>query len=150
MTKHTQAEAKSASIPIPTMPPAHSGLLPQQEQEEPNRSLLSSEDRLRSPDSPNPIFINPSLVGHSFGSMAIGPTTSPVLQRKLGIGQPNDRYEQEASQVASWAMATPAYSQISKVSDGAVQRLVQPLVTPAPTNVISIRDFIKLVEPRLP
>jgi hypothetical protein len=78
--------------------------------------------------------------------MAIGPTTSPVLQRKLGIGQPNDRYEQEASQVASWAMATPAYSQISKVSDGAVQRLVQPLVTPAPTNVISIRDFIKLVE----
>lgn len=80
MTTHTQAEAKSTSTPILAMPSAHADLLPQREQEEPNRSLLSSEDRLRSPSSPPPPPITPSS-GHCLGTMAIGPMTSPVLQR---------------------------------------------------------------------
>jgi hypothetical protein len=119
MDRHTQTQAKLTSAPIPAMPPAHSGLLPQQEQEEPDRSLFPANDWLRSPSPsspsqpPSPPPINPS-VGHSFGSMAIGPTTSPMLQRlpmlqrKLAIGQPDDRYEQEADQVADQVMRMPA------------------------------------------
>jgi hypothetical protein len=93
MTTRTQVEAKSTSTPIPAMQPAHSGLLPQQEQEEPDRSSLSSEDRLRSPNSPTPPPINPS-VGHGFGTMAIGPTTPPVLQR-MAIANKNLIQRQE-------------------------------------------------------
>jgi hypothetical protein len=85
MTTHTQTEAKSTSTLIPAMQPAHSSLLPQLELEEPDRSLLPTVDWLRSPSSPTPPPINPS-VGHSFGSMAIGSTTTPVLQRMAIAG----------------------------------------------------------------
>lgn len=88
MTKHThiQVDASSTSTPISAMQPNHSGWLPQQEQEDPDRSLFPANDWLRSPSPsspsqpPSPPPINPS-VGHSFGLMAIGPTTSPLLQR---------------------------------------------------------------------
>jgi hypothetical protein len=85
----------------------HSSLLPQQELEEPARSLLPTVDWLRSPSTPTQPPINPS-VGHSFGSMAIGSPSTPMLQRKLAIGQPNDQYEQEADRVADQVMRMPA------------------------------------------
>lgn len=127
MTKHTQVEAKSTSTPIPAMQPAHFGLLPQQEQEELERSLLPAEDWRRSPNSPNLIPINPPLVGHSFGSMAICPTTSPLLQRKLTIGQPNDRYEQEADQVGAQVMRMPELKVQRRYPECKVELQRQPM-----------------------
>jgi hypothetical protein len=85
MNTHTQTEAKSTTTLIPAMQPAHSSLLPQLELEEPDRTLLPTVDWLRSPSSPTSPPINPS-VGHSFGSMAIGSTTTPVLQRMAIAG----------------------------------------------------------------
>jgi hypothetical protein len=126
MTTHTQVEAKSTSTPIPAMPPAHSGLVPQQEQEEPDRSLLLSEDRLRSPNSPTPPPINPS-VGHNFGSMAIGPTTSPVLQRKLAIANKNLIQRQENSEEEEKEEEEPVQTKaIAPLSVPVLQRQVNP------------------------
>lgn len=39
--------------------------------------------------------------GHSFGNLAVQALTRPVIQPKLTIGQPGDKYEQEADRVAA-------------------------------------------------
>jgi hypothetical protein len=85
MKMQTHEAAKAASTPTSTILPQHSGLLPLRESEEADCSLLPSEDWVRSPSSPTQPPINPS-VGHSFGSMAIGSTTTPVLQRMAITG----------------------------------------------------------------
>lgn len=92
MTTHTKVEAKSTAISAPAIQSAHSGLLPHQEQEDQDRPLFSSEDRLRSPSSPTPPPINPS-VGHSFGTMAIGSISLPVLQPTAIANQTVQRQE---------------------------------------------------------
>lgn len=135
MTTHTQAEAKSTSTLIPVMQPAYSGLLPQQEQEDSNRSLLPSEDRLRSPSSPTPPPTNPS-VGHSFGTMAIGPTTSPVLQRAASANQTVQRQEtteeeenkDEEESVQAKALESTSSSVLQRIAivDHTVQRQENP------------------------
>ena len=102
----THEAAKATSTPTSAIPPQHSGLLPLWESGESDRSLPSSESWLRSPSSPTPI--HSSSVGHRFGTIAIGSPSSPVLQRKLAIGQPNDQYEQEADRVADQVMRMPA------------------------------------------
>jgi len=39
--------------------------------------------------------------GHSFGNLMVSPTTTSVIQPKLTIGEPGDKYEQEADRVAA-------------------------------------------------
>jgi hypothetical protein len=104
MKMHTHEAAKAASTPTSAAPSQHSGLLPLRAPEESDLSLLPSENWLQLPSSLTPTSIQPSSVSYRFGAMAIGPTTSPMLQRKLAIGQPNDRYEQEADRVADQVM----------------------------------------------
>jgi hypothetical protein len=108
MKMRTHEAAKAASTPTSAIPPQHSGLLPLWESGESDRSLLSSEDWLRSRTSLTPTSIQPSSVGYSLGAMAIGSPSTPMLQRKLAIGQPNDQYEQEADLVADQVMRMPA------------------------------------------
>ena len=47
------------------------------------------------------------FTGHSFGQIAVRPLVSPRIQTKLTIGQPNDKYEQEADRVAEQVMRMP-------------------------------------------
>src|SRR5262249_8458898 len=69
-----------------------------------------------------------------------------------GIGELGDRYERNADAVANavvWARTSEAFLDAyarSPTPGLGVQRLTQPIVTPAPKTAISIRDFIKLVE----
>lgn len=42
-----------------------------------------------------------SRFGHSFANLAVSSPTTPVIQPKLTIGQPGDKYEQEADRVAA-------------------------------------------------
>jgi hypothetical protein len=69
-----------------------------------------------------------------------------------GIGHAGDRHEQNAECVAKevvWGHSSEALLdgyERSGAPERAVQRLDQPIVAPAPTRAISIRDFITLVE----
>ncbi len=47
------------------------------------------------------------FTGHSFGEIAVRSLGSPRIQAKLRIGQPNDKYEQEADRVAEQVMRMP-------------------------------------------
>ncbi len=61
-------------------------------------------------------FMEPRL-GHDFSGVSILNTVPTMVQRKLTIGQPNDRYEQEADRVADEVMRMP---------EPQVQRQVEP------------------------
>ena len=83
---------------------------------------------------------------------------SGALQTKLKIGQPGDKYEQEADRVADAVMRMPEISNgrsseilldtymRSSAPVYSVQRVYQPIVTTAPATAITIRAFITLVE----
>ncbi len=70
--------------------------------------------------------VNTSGFGHSFGNYNISPTTS-VIQPKLTIGEPGDKYEQEADRVS--AEVVQRINQPEPVSDNqeqTVQRMDLP------------------------
>jgi len=59
-------------------------------------------------DQPTGQIQRSTLGGYSFGKLAIAPKERYGIQTKLAIGQPNDRYEQEADRVANQVMRMPA------------------------------------------
>ena len=67
----------------------------------------------QSPQSP--------LIGYSFGKLAIAPKERLGIQAKLAIGQPGDRYEQEADRIATQVTQSPATQ--------------SPVTTPSPTRI---------------
>lgn len=96
MSTRTQSKAKTASAPTPSFAPLRYGLLER-------KSAFGS---------------TPGLTGEFLGSRG-RPLVSqpPLIQAKLTIGQPNDRYEQEADRVADLLMRMP---------DPGLQRQVEP------------------------
>lgn len=58
-----------------------------------------------------------------------------VIQAKLKIGQPNDKYEQEADRVAELMMRTPS----AEATVRKTYRMVQPEITPAYQNISILR-----------
>ena len=70
--------------------------------------------------------INTSGLGHSFSNYTISSTT-PVIQPKLTIGEPGDKYEQEADRVAAQVVQrinTP--ESVSPKQQETVQRMDLP------------------------
>lgn len=61
-------------------------------------------------------------LGHHLSQIEISPST--VIQTKLTIGQPGDRYEQEADQVAQQVMTMPQTQALQ--TKGVVQRMEMP------------------------
>ncbi|MCK4836614.1 MAG: hypothetical protein KAT17_08245, partial [Candidatus Aminicenantes bacterium] len=53
------------------------------------------------------------------------PSCAPVIQPKLTIGQPNDKYEQEADRVAEQVMRMPE-QQVQRQPDEEEEELIQP------------------------
>lgn len=49
-----------------------------------------------------------SVANFEFGNIPVLSPTAAAIQRKLTIGQPNDKYEQEADRIADRIMRTPA------------------------------------------
>ncbi len=63
------------------------------------------------------------------------PRCAPVIQPKLIIGQPNDKYEQEADRVADQVMRTTVGSRQKAVGSdvNTIQKQVEEAVQPKPT-----------------
>ena len=97
-----QVDGKSSSTPTPAFKPKGSSFLEQryQDQVEPGTDSFTEEKQLSSSGQPNPTPpLDPPPFGHSFGRVSVRP-----IQRKLTIGQPGDKYEQEADRVAEQVM----------------------------------------------
>ena len=90
-----QAYRKSSSIITPGFKPKQfSFLQPRyQDQVEAETDSFTEDKQQNSSEQSNP---TPSSLSHSFGRMSVLP-----IQTKLAIGQPGDKYEQEANRVAA-------------------------------------------------
>ncbi|BAZ41858.1 hypothetical protein NIES4101_78260 [Calothrix sp. NIES-4101] len=65
--------------------------------------------------------------GHSFGNLPVFSSTKPVIQPKLTIGEPGDKYEQEADRVAADVVQRINQSQaVSPKQEKTVQRQEVP------------------------
>lgn len=65
--------------------------------------------------------------GHSFGNLMVSPTTTSVIQPKLTIGEPGDKYEQEADRVAAEVVQRINQPQsVSSNQEQTVQRMDIP------------------------
>jgi hypothetical protein len=122
MSTRLQAQAKATSIPIPLFPPVRSGFLQRRatNQAEPTTALPIVHEVLhacgQSP-SPNTRTFMATRFGHDFSRVPVRTPAPAVVQPKLTIGQPDDKYEQEADRVADMVMSMP---------DPGVQRQVGP------------------------
>ncbi len=117
-----QAEKKSSSTLTPGFKPEGSSFLEQryQDQVEPGTDSFTEEKQQNSSEQSNPTL---PFLGHSFGRMSVLP-----IQAKLTIGQPGDKYEQEADRVADQVMRMPepdsvARRTVSPVRPTSIQRL---------------------------
>ncbi len=124
-----QVDGKSSSTVTPGFKPQGSSFLEQryQEQVETETTSPSDEKQLNSSEQPNPTPppLDPPPFWHSFGRVSVCP-----IQAKLRIGQPGNKYEQEAERVAEQVMRMPepkpvARRIVSPVRPVALQR--QPL-----------------------
>ena len=101
-----QADRKSSSTLTPGFKPEESSFLEQRYQDWVEEETISStaEKQFSTTGQPTPIPppSDPTPVSHSFGRMSVLP-----IQAKLTIGQPNDKYEQEADRVAEQVMRMP-------------------------------------------
>src|SRR5271169_4849342 len=72
-------------------------------------------------------------LGHSFGADDL--STPPLIQTKLRVGAPHDKYEQEADRIAFQAMNRARGAEGAQQGDGASPRpavdRVTPIVAPA-------------------
>ena len=127
----------------------HAKVIKERVQEKPfeqrTHSVLQNSLMLREPDketggvdsgmpprSISSLIVNPSGVGNRYGRISVLPSASPIVQTKLMLSQPGDKYEQEADRVAEQVMRMPE----PKALDGSpTMRLGQPatlqLVCPA-------------------
>ncbi len=97
-----RAYRKSSSTLTPGFKPEKSSFLQRRYQDpvESGTDSFTEEKQQNSSEQSNP---RPPLVGHSFGRVSVLP-----IQPKLAIGQPGDKYEQEADRVADQVMRMPA------------------------------------------
>ncbi|NEP20386.1 MAG: DUF4157 domain-containing protein, partial [Leptolyngbya sp. SIO4C1] len=112
MSARVHAEAKPSSTPVAGFKTERSDLLRKPEIEQAETETLTPEEALaRTMDQPSPPPPGPPAepppVGHWFGQIRIGAVSRPLVQPKLRIGQPNDKYEQEADRVAEQVMRIP-------------------------------------------
>ncbi|MBE9535501.1 MAG: DUF4157 domain-containing protein [Proteobacteria bacterium] len=63
-----------------------------------------------------PKLTKPSRFGHSFGRMRVQPVVFPTIRAKLRIGQPGDKYEQEADRVAERVICSSPSGHIAQGS----------------------------------
>ena len=101
-----QVDAKSSSTLTPGFKPEESSFLKQryQDQVEAETPSPTAEKQFSTSgqSTPTPPPLDPPPLSHSFGQMSVLP-----IQAKLTIGQPNDKYEQEADRVAEQVMRMP-------------------------------------------
>ena len=89
-------------------------------------TFTSSELEQQSPETEKPTSgklqtqLEQSPVGHNLGNIAISSSQAGV-QPKLTIGQPGDKYEQEADNVAEQVMSMPAPVQRQENGEEEVQ-----------------------------
>ncbi len=116
-----RVEKKSSSTLTPGFKPKpFSFLQPRyQDQVKPETDSFTEDKQQNSSEQSNP---RPPLVGHSFGQVSVLP-----IQTKLAIGQPNDKYEQEADRVASQVVQQIHFPSSSQLTQGqSVQRMDEP------------------------
>jgi Domain of unknown function (DUF4157) len=108
MSSRIHAEAKSSSTPVAGFKVERSHLLHPHEVEQVESEVTScdNENKLNTSAPPNPLPPPPSI-NHHFGQVSVQARRSPVIQTKLAIGQPGDKYEQEADRVADQIMRMP-------------------------------------------
>ena len=101
-----QVDGKSSSMLTPGFKPEESTFLKQlyQDRVEEETTSPTAEKKLSTSGqtTPTPPPSDPLPLSHSFGQMTVFP-----IQAKLKIGQPNDKYEQEADRVAEQVMQMP-------------------------------------------
>ena len=91
MSKQLYMQTKPTSVQKPSFSPAHRG-------------------RLQRVSSPNSVLTIPVL-GQDFSKVHVHPAMPGMIQTKLTVNRPGDRYEQEADQVAEQVMRMPVTQQ---------------------------------------
>ena len=115
-----QVEKKSLSTLTPGFKPEKSSFLQRRYQDrvEPETDAFTEDKQQNASEQSNPRL----PVGHSFGRVSVLP-----LQAKLAIGQPNDKYEQEADRLASQVVQQINVPSSTQSTQGhSVQRMEEP------------------------
>ncbi|MGB5636775.1 MAG: DUF4157 domain-containing protein, partial [Waterburya sp.] len=122
-----QVDGKSSSTLTPGFKPEESSFLKQRYQDrvEVETTSPTAEKQLSTSGQPTPTPppSEPPPLSHSFGKVSVRP-----IQAKLTIGQPGDKYEQEADRVAEQVMrmpepGTPAAAITRPIISPVVQRM---------------------------
>ncbi len=124
-----QVDGKSSSTLTPGFKPEKSSFLKQRYQDrvEVETTSPTAEKQLSTSgqSTPTPPPSAPPPLSHSFGRMSVLP-----IQAKLTIGQPNDKYEQEADRVAEQVMRMPE-------SGSPAAAITRPVISPVVQRVCS-------------
>ena len=130
----TRAKVKKSSSLIPGYKPKQFSFLQPRYQDQVETDSLQSDKQQAKPQSP--------LFSHSFGQMSVLP-----IQAKLTIGQPNDKYEQEADRVASQVVQQiNAPSSAQSTQGQSIQRMdeseeeelqTKPIISPIQRSLLS-------------
>ncbi len=120
---YTRTYAKASTNSKPSSFPLGRSLAPESSLLMPKKETQPLPERDRSPslDPNSTISLNQPGRGYSFGNLAIEPKERLGVQTKLTIGQPHDRYEQEADRVADQVMRMP--EPVSNFRQPSIQRL---------------------------
>jgi hypothetical protein len=114
------------------------------EQAEPSTVPTIVHEVLRSPgqplDSETRAFMEPRF-GHDFSKVQVHDTTLIAIQTKLTIGQPNDRYEQEANLIANQVMAAPVHTGVT-CAPQPIQRFLRQSNGPMDSTPVSVNKAL--------
>jgi Domain of unknown function (DUF4157) len=130
MSSRIHAEAKSLSIPVAGFQAERSHLLHPHEVEQVESQATSFDNENKLNTSAQPNSLPPPSINHHFGQVSVQARRLPVIQTKLAIGQPGDKYEQEADRVADQIMRMPEPGSIA-------WRITNPGKTPSIQRVCS-------------
>lgn len=122
MTTTLQAESRTISVPTPSLTYVRSGLWQHRTTNRVHSTPVPSavHEVLRSPGQPLDPGVRASMesrFGHDFSRVSVRTAAPMMIQPKLTIGQPGDKYEQEADRVADLVVRIP---------DPRLQRQVEP------------------------
>lgn len=126
---YTRIHAKASTDSKPSSLPLGRSLAPKSSLLVPEHETLSPKetDRGHSPELSSTVSLHRADLGYSFGNLAIGPQERLGIQAKLTIGQPHDRYEQEADRVADRVMRISApiadTMPVNPIGQSSVQRI---------------------------
>jgi hypothetical protein len=138
MRSRLQTQTKTTSIPPPSFTPVWSRFLERRatDRSEPSTVLPIVHEVPRSPGEPldqaTRTFME-SRFGHDFSQVPVHTPAPVMVQPKLTIGQPGDRYEQEADRAADLVMRMP---------EPRVQRRVEPEEEEEPVQANTARGQI--------